>query len=228
MTIGLIDNGKGGWLRSPLAHLVEAADDICYKIIDIEDGLELGILNFSDYRDLIRLVDEEHSIADDNYPPGQARRVFSSHRGRLFDRMIAVTVETFFENYDDVMSGAIVGDLAEHSEGDVARLLKSSSDLCRERIFTDRRKAVIEIGVHRNVETTLGTFCDAVLNFVIAHRDGHTFTGVSKKVVEHVESEGFKMPKDLYPCLRGVIDYVAGATDRYATYVAQHISGNVS
>ena len=46
-------------------------------------------------------------------------------------------------------------------------------------------------------------------------------------MVDHVESEGFSMPDNLFECLRGVIDCVAGMTDSYATYVAQQISGDV-
>ena len=44
--VGLLDKGAGKWARHPLAHLVEAADDICYSVVDLDDGVELGILKF--------------------------------------------------------------------------------------------------------------------------------------------------------------------------------------
>lgn len=225
--VELVELGNNRWCRSPLAHLLEAADDICYRIIDIEDGIELGILNFSDYRTLIKLVDVNHSVDADYYPPGKARRVFSNHRGRIFDEMIKGTVKAFFHHYDEIMTGHFGGDLVETSSDEIAALLKESSKLCRTRIFSDRKKSIIEIGVYGNIETTLGTFCNSVADFVMAGGDKDKVSGVSAKVVDHVESEGFSMPDSLYDCLRGVIDYVAGMTDTYATYVAQQISGDV-
>ena len=44
--LGLVQTGPNTWCRHPLAHLVEAADDICYSIIDLEDAVELKILSF--------------------------------------------------------------------------------------------------------------------------------------------------------------------------------------
>lgn len=226
--VKLVELEKDRWCRSPLAHLLEAADDICYKIIDVEDGIELGILNFADYRTLIKLVDDMHSVTEDHYLPGKARRVFSSHRGKIFDAMINGTVKAFFQYYDDIMAGRFDGDLVEKSGDEVAEILRKSSELCRTRVFSDRKKSIIEIGVHGNIETILGSFCSSVADFVLAGGDKKKLSGISAKVVDHVESEGFSMPNNLFDCLRGVIDYVAGMTDKYATYVGQQVSGDVS
>jgi dGTP triphosphohydrolase len=43
----------GGWCRHPLAYLVEAADDICYAIIDLEDGIDMGSFSFKEFEDLM-------------------------------------------------------------------------------------------------------------------------------------------------------------------------------
>jgi dGTPase len=58
--LGMISNKSGndiGFERHPLAYLVEAADDICYTIIDFEDGMNLGLVS-EDYalEYLIKLV----------------------------------------------------------------------------------------------------------------------------------------------------------------------------
>ena len=50
-TLGLVQTGASSWCRHPLAHLVEAADDICYSIIDLEDAVELKILSFEQVAD---------------------------------------------------------------------------------------------------------------------------------------------------------------------------------
>ena len=45
----------GAWKRHPLAFLVEAADDICYSIIDLEDGCSLGLVSYNDAKALFRI-----------------------------------------------------------------------------------------------------------------------------------------------------------------------------
>ena len=79
--VGLAEVDKDRWCRSPLAHLVEAADDICYRIIDVEDGIELGILDFGDYRELVKLVDDKHSVEADYISAGNCTKsVFRAPR----------------------------------------------------------------------------------------------------------------------------------------------------
>jgi dGTPase len=67
---GMRPDGKGGWIRHPLAWLMEAADDICYLTVDLEDAAHLGILSFDDivdhFRDLLdtQTIDEARNISD--------------------------------------------------------------------------------------------------------------------------------------------------------------------
>ncbi|MGL6250217.1 MAG: dGTP triphosphohydrolase, partial [Billgrantia desiderata] len=51
--LGLLPRGEGRWCRHPLAWLVEAADDICYALLDLEDGLEMGILRFEEVAEVL-------------------------------------------------------------------------------------------------------------------------------------------------------------------------------
>src|SRR5690606_10464033 len=51
--LGLPPLGDQCWARSPLVYLVEAADDICYALIDLEDGLEMELLRYSEVEDLL-------------------------------------------------------------------------------------------------------------------------------------------------------------------------------
>ena len=52
--VGLIqiENDKSRWCRHPLAYLVEASDDICYSIIDLEDGKEMRCISFDEYKEI--------------------------------------------------------------------------------------------------------------------------------------------------------------------------------
>ncbi len=62
---GLIAKGKDWYCRHPLVYLMEAADDFCYGIIDLEDGLEMGILNWQEIYDILRpVIDDSPQLAD--------------------------------------------------------------------------------------------------------------------------------------------------------------------
>ncbi|MFP3442918.1 hypothetical protein R0K18_34800, partial [Pantoea sp. SIMBA_133] len=52
--VGLLPKGDQRWCRHPLAWLVEAADDICYALLDLEDGLEMGILRYEEVVEILR------------------------------------------------------------------------------------------------------------------------------------------------------------------------------
>ena len=52
--MGLLPQGEQRWCRHPLAWLVEAADDICYALLDLEDGLEMGILRYEEVVEILR------------------------------------------------------------------------------------------------------------------------------------------------------------------------------
>lgn len=226
-TVGLIEIRPDRWCRHPLAYLVEAADDICYKVIDVEDGIELGIINFDEYDKILGSIGELDHGLDKKPPPGVARRLFFQLRGRIFDRLIDSTVSIFTKHYDEIMEGKFEGDLFSRSPSATANLLKAASDTCRQKVFTDRKKTIIEIGVSENINITLGTFSNAIAEHVLGKGKREQLSPVSRKVVDHVESEGFNMPNNLYDCLRGVVDYVSGMTDNYATYVARQIGGMV-
>ena len=51
--VGLLPQGEQRWCRHPLAWLVEAADDICYALLDLEDGLEMGILRYEEVVEIL-------------------------------------------------------------------------------------------------------------------------------------------------------------------------------
>lgn len=223
--LGLPKVAELSYRRHPLAHLVEAADDICYRIIDIEDAIEMGILNFGDYQDLLQSIGGNKKIDQENLPPGRARRKFFELRGRIFDKLLSSTSDSFFRNYEDIMSGDFLGDLIKKNDDDTSNLLWECSKTAKERIFTENKKTMLEIGVYENINIILGTFVRAVEEHVQSNFDGTEASPLSKRVVGHVTSEGFTMPDTLYECLRGVTDYVSGMTDRYSSYVAKNVAG---
>ena len=220
--VGLLKKGENIWCRHPLAYLVEVADDICYRIIDIEDGMELGIISENEYLDILKISSSNKMEIS---APGLARREFFSNRGRVFQRIIDSAIEVFMENYSTILSGGLQGSLLDRVHVDDVEIIKNASDAAKKKLFTDRKKTLIEIGVAKNISGTLEIFTDAVLDYYVAQKERRSPSQISNKIIGHVSSEGFQMPKSAYAGLRGVVDYVAGMTDSYATFVARQFHG---
>ena len=105
---GVLRYADGVRYRHPLAHLVEAADDICYGITDLEDGVELGLARFDDVADLLaKASGETASRIFESMGDLSCKQKLASLRGRIIGVIVDDVVRTFVENESDVLSGAI-------------------------------------------------------------------------------------------------------------------------
>nr|WP_242621041.1 dNTP triphosphohydrolase [Aeromonas salmonicida] len=108
--LGLAQKSDGTYSRHPLSYLMEAADDICYKILDIEDALELNILRMEDVKDVFVKLSGDTPLVDlgKDFP---ARKRFAPFRAKAIDNLIREVVTVFENNYMQIMSGDYNGDL---------------------------------------------------------------------------------------------------------------------
>jgi dGTPase len=238
--LGLEQRGEHGWCRHPLAHLVEAADDICYAIIDIEDAVELGIIQFEEAQDvLFKLFDstERERVKSILEPRSMHRVNFARLRGPVFDRTVAGAIEGYLSAYDKIMEGGYDGAVFDLlNESDPRRtLIKDAKKLGRESIYTDTRKVEIEIGCYATFDALLSEVCDAALNQaqVLGDPSGETqliwkSAHVLRLLGDHAPSNKNAPPGGgwtPYQCVRRVIDFVCGMTDNYALYIAKQLRG---
>ena len=103
--MGLLSLGEETWCRHPLAFLVEAADDICYNIIDLEDGCRLGLVDFETTRDLLV------GIIRDNYNEEKLNQVEDQNnklgmlRALAISQLIKECVQLFNEKEQEILEG---------------------------------------------------------------------------------------------------------------------------
>ncbi|MFA6139981.1 MAG: deoxyguanosinetriphosphate triphosphohydrolase [Hyphomicrobium sp.] len=236
--IGMRKLPDGRWPRHPLAHLVEAADDICYAVIDVEDAVELGILPFSKVRDLLlkpfNETDRNEILA--TFAPESMHRVnFARMRGPLFDKMVAAAIDEFKRRYDEIMDQKTNEGLFESGRADdpCAHLIKEAKRIGRENIYTDNRKVENEIGCYATLDRLLREVCPAALAQAKILAEGTVDklpwkeSLVLKLLGDHAPSltnapEGGWTE---HQCLRRAVDFVGGMTDNYAVYVSQQLSG---
>jgi dGTPase len=238
--LGLVSIGKHAWCRHPLAYLVEAADDVCYAIIDLEDAVELKILSYDSVAELLLSLferDERARISDGLVRTPAHRVNLARLRGPVFDRLIQAVVEAFSNGYEAIMAGQGPTDLFGVLDGsDPARLLVAEAKLrTSTKVFPDSKKIETELGSYETLGCLLAAFCQAgtdVAEHLKSPMDESPLTWKSERILQllgdHAPIADNAPPGSSwsqYQCLRRVTDYVSGMTDNYATYISQQLRG---
>jgi dGTPase len=215
---GLILQRDGRYCRHPLAFLAEAADDICYRIIDLEDAAEIGLLPF----ELVRGILED--ICKTKADAGLSERNQLSYlRARAINASIQAVAKVFVENESSLLAGQIPfnHDLISLCPAIIQEPLDAAKKLASDRVYTDHRKMELQIGGYALLGNLLELFCTAL-------RERLSQEKVSYKCEQVMALMKFEKPKfgdELYPSMLKVTDYISGMTDQYASRMARQLSG---
>jgi dGTPase len=235
--LGLVETGSHCWCRHPLAHLVEAADDICYSIIDLEDAVELRILSFEQVADffLEAFDGSEKQKIRDGFEPGDNHRTNLAYlRSFVFDKAISGAIEAYMGAYSEIMQGRYDGNVFDLLEFDDPRvkIVFGAKTLGRIQVYTDIKKIEMEIGCYSSFDILLTEFCAAVLDHANALKTGNKCASSKSEQVlqllgDHAPTKKNAPPDDWtpYQSLRRVVDFVTGMTDNYATYISRQFQG---
>ena len=222
--VKLIKIGDYLYKRHPLAFLAEAADDICYRILDLEDAHEMKILSFEEIKEVIEpLCDRDDHykeiVESDNV---SNRRKLSFIRAKAIGRAIEGVVDSFMKNDDQIMIGDFDQELISECDAQIKNPLDNAKKLSREKVFDEPRKIELEIGCYTAIGILLDAFCSAVREQVISGEN------ISYKSLRVLAIMGLNAPKkgdDLYESFLKVTDYLSGMTDNYASHMAKQIGG---
>ncbi|CCK76326.1 Deoxyguanosinetriphosphate triphosphohydrolase-like protein [Oleispira antarctica RB-8] len=227
--LGLIPQGVNSkgmtnkWCRHPLVYLMEIADDICYGLIDLEDGIEMGILRYSEVEAILKplLADEWHRYEVDFNSADNERRRLSMLRGKAMEKMVVAVSQAFLDNETELLAGTLVGELSDHCPDVVRDVINNAKSLARERIFKDPRKTAIEVGAYSTLANLLTAFLEAAKELIETGRSTYR----NSRVLEMMGPSAPQADWTLYQAYMRVLDYVAGMTDNYAADTAQQFSG---
>lgn len=221
--LGLPALGPHRWARHPLVYLVEAADDICYGLIDLEDGLEMDLLAYAEVeRVLLDLVGDDLPETYRQLGPNDSqRRRLAILRGKAIEHLVNAAAQAFIDQQPALLAGELQGDLVEHMPPAARNCVLTAKDMARKRIFQDKRKTLHEIGAYSTLETLLEAFCSAV-------NELHAGQNLSFKHQRILDLIGHTIPQADWPPYRSylrVLDFIAGMTDLYAADMAAQIRG---
>ena len=221
--LGIIKKADGSWARHPLVYLVEAADDICYQLMDIEDAHKLGILSTRDTAELLlrfwdpekeekRLLRFEETLKRVQDKNEQIAYLRAAVIGKLIDRCTSI----FMENYDAIMEGTFEGSLIKNDNTIVGEAYKHCSTVAVNRIYKSPEVLEIEIAGYKILHTLMSEYTVAVLS------PQRIF---SKQLIHRVPSQYQLTDGDTYARLRAVLDFISGMTDIYALDLYRKITG---
>jgi dGTPase len=221
--VGLIKIAENRYCRHPLVYLMEAADDICYAIIDLEDGVEMNLLQYSEVETLLlNLIGEDvPSSYFKTNSSDPARRRLAILRGKAIEIMVNAVAQAFVEQEQALLDGQLKGDLIALADPKVATCISHAKSLARDKIFKDPKKALIEIGAY----TTLGSLLEAFLTAVDEVLAGKEVSYKSQRILDLIGRHAPQAGWDKYRSYLRVVDYIAGMTDGYAVELAQAIRG---
>ena len=203
-------DGGMRYARHPLVYIVEAADDICYEVMDIEDAHKLGILptgevtelmlGFFDEKRRTRMRDVMNRVTDPNEQVGYLR---SSVIGTLVGRC----AETFVANEESIMAGEFEGPLVACIPEREREAYRRAEALSWDRIY--RAPDVVDIEL-------AGTQIISFLMEKLIHAVRHPSLNYSRLLLAKVPQQYETDAPTLYGKIQAAIDHVSGMTDVYA------------
>ena len=222
-TLGLLRTGPNSWCRHPLVYLLEAADDICYGLIDLEDGIELGLLRYTEVEDLLEPLLEERweQISEDLDKADNDRRRLQILRGQAMEAMVSAVAKAFIREQDALLEGRLQGSIIDHCPATVRELVAGAKRMARERIFNDSRKLAIEVGSYGTLSVLLDNFLSAVHECVT---DGQA-TFRNRRILDLMGRSAPQPHWSLYEAYMRALDFISGMTDNFAADMARQFGG---
>lgn len=217
--MGRMDEGES-WTRHPLAYLVEAADDICYLIVDIEDGFQSGRMRFDEVEEILLRVARQDAGGYRGLVQQGDRITYL--RTKAIGALIEQTLDVFCANEAKILSGDVQNPLLEMIEDrDVVRDVRR---VCQERLYNDERKVRAEIAGFAALRGLLEFYTDAILALERVGYDMQRLPFLYRRAVLTLPS-GEEVPRRRYDWLLWITDFVAGMTDRLAVTQYKTIRG---
>ncbi len=208
------------YVRHPLVYLVEAADDICYQMMDIEDAYKLKILTTEETIELLMEYFSDEKKA-------RIRRTFglvndtneqiAYLRSSVIGLLIRECTQVFADSEQAILNGSFTTPLIKEISPMAAKAYKHCSAVSCEKIYRSRDVLDIELAGFQIISTLLELMIEAVCEPEKAY---------SRLLIDRVSSQyNIKAPV-LYNRIQAVLDYVSGMTDVFALDLYRKINGN--
>ena len=211
--------GTVRYARHPLVYIVEAADDICYEVMDLEDAHKLKILTTAEVIDTLMAYfpaerhDHLQQVMDTVEDPNEK---IAYLRSSVVGRLVESSANVFLENEQAILDGTFEGHLLDHLPALEKDAYAGSCELSCNKIYNSADVVDIELAGNRIITFLLskltGAVCDPGLYY-------------SRLLLSQVPGQYDVHAPDLFTRVQAVLDHVSAMTDVYALDLYRKLNG---
>ena len=223
--LGIIRKSSEGeplrFARHPLVYLMEAADDICYEIMDLEDSHKLKIISYEETRELLLSFFDEKTrthilerIEEEGVTDENEQVVYL--RACVVGALESECVKAFVEHEEEILEGIFEGSLIKHISDLPRQAYKHCREVSKKKIYQSKLVLDVELSGYKIMETLMQNLIEAAVLPEKFH---------SQQLIKRFSSQYDIQSDDLETRIMAVIDYISGMTDIYSLDIYQKICG---
>ena len=208
------------YARHPLVYLVEAADDICYQMMDIEDAHKLKILTTQETQTLYKQFFDEgrlEKIETISRLVTDTNEQIAYLRSSAIGVLIKECTRVFIEKEEAILNGHFEGPLIRHLSAPVKQAYENCSKTAFAKIYCAKDVLDIELAGYQVITTLIDLMIEAVR---------YPDKAYSKLLINRISQQYDVQAPTLYGKIQAVLDYISGMTDVYALDLYRKINGN--
>lgn len=218
--LGIPETEPGRFVRHPLVYVVEAADDICYQIMDIEDAHKLKILSTAEVSDL--MLGFFGPAGRDRAARAMARlddpnEKIAYLRSSVVGSLVTDSARAFLDHEQEILNGTFRGSLLDSVSPELQQAYGNCSQTAWDKIYCAREVVDIEIAGNRIITYLMGELVDAVM---------HPERNSSRLLLNIIPKQYDTRATDPYSRLQSALDHVSGMTDVYALDLYRKLNGH--
>ena len=218
--LGIPRNEEGKYVRHPLVWLMEAADDICYQIMDLEDAHRLRIISTEETADILlnffdptvrdRRVASMKRLEDPNEQIGYLR-------SRVIGELVGSCARSFADHEEEILAGTLSTSLVDLASDTLTKAYSHCAHVAETRIYCSSDVVDIEIAGNRIITYLIEVLMDAVM---------HPNKNFSKLLLKKVPEQYDIHAENVYDRTLAVLDHISGMTDIYALDLFRKLNGH--
>ena len=241
---GIIQLGEHAFNRHPFSYLMEAADTICYLIMDYEDAISKGWVKYEDFKQILKndadgkkVLNEAEKHFNENAP---SKKKMVQLRTELMNHFVSVAIDNFMTHYDEILKGDYKKELVFDTDNN-SGLATTIQDICRKNIYSHPEIESLELTGNAVLTGIIDYYVKYLFHPEISFRI-HAKHLISKSTFQAVLQEHFQAigekkdawdyyedfdPKDFTfeERMRLIRDFVAGMTDKFAVTHYRKLNG---
>ncbi len=217
--LGLLKLADGRYCRHPLVYVVEAADDICYQVMDIEDGHKLKIIDTEETIGLLMAFfnpDRQSHIRGVMKDLDDPNEKIAYLRSSVVGLLVHECASAFVSGEEQMLQGSYEGTLIEHLSPLAVEGYRRCSDLAHQKLYRASYVTDIDLAGNRIINLLLDKLIDAVI---------HPERNYSQLLLNKFPEQYDVRAASLFEKIQAVLDHISAMTDVYALNLYRQLCG---